>query len=86
MRELIIDMTDQQHQALSAMAAREGKTVKEFALEKLLAKKNAKPEASAEIRALLAERVAQAKRGDVVHGSISEIEEQALRIEQVASL
>jgi hypothetical protein len=35
MSRLTIDITDKQHQALKAMAALQGKTIKQFALEKL---------------------------------------------------
>jgi hypothetical protein len=33
---LTIDITDQQHQSLKALAALQGKTIKEYALERLL--------------------------------------------------
>jgi len=35
MSRLTIDMTDQQHQSLKAMAALQGKTIKQYALERL---------------------------------------------------
>ena len=79
MSRLTIDMTDQQHQALKAMAALEGKTIKQFTLERLFA--NA-AEGSSElepIRAFLAERLAQAERGELAEGQISEIADKALR-------
>jgi len=69
---LTIDITDQQHQALKAMAALQGKTIKEYALERLL------PEAGDEdglvgLRSLLATRAAEAGRGEVSDKNISEI-------------
>jgi len=72
MGRLTIDITDQQHQALKAMAALQGKTIKEYALERLL------PEAGDEdglagLRSLLATRAAEAGRGEVSDKSISEI-------------
>jgi len=36
MSRLTIDMTDQQHQSLKAMDALQGKTIKQYALERLL--------------------------------------------------
>lgn len=78
MSRLTIDITEQQHQTLKAMAALEGKTIKQFTLERLF---DAQQSDLNEIRALLAERVAQAQRGEVVKGSISEIAEQATRAE-----
>ncbi|MFQ6405503.1 antitoxin [Methylophilus sp. 'Pure River'] len=72
MGRLTIDITDQQHQALKAMAALQGKTIKEYALERLL------PQAGDEdglagLRSLLATRAAEAGRGEVSDKSISEI-------------
>jgi len=72
MGRLTIDITDQQHQALKAMAALQGKTIKEYALERLL------PQAGdgdglAGLRSLLATRAAEAGRGEVSDKSISEI-------------
>ena len=78
MSRLTIDITEQQHQALKAMAALEGKTIKQFTLERLF---DAQQTDLNEIRTLLAERVAQAQRGEVIKGSISEIAEQAIRAE-----
>jgi hypothetical protein len=79
MSRLTIDMTEQQHQALKAMAALEGKTIKQFTLERLFSGDPADASALDGLKALLAERVAQAQRGDVVEGSISELAGRALQ-------
>jgi len=79
MSRLTIDVTAQQHQALKAMAALEGKSIKQFTLERLFPAEPSERPAMDEIRALLAERVAQAQRAEVVEGSISEIAARALR-------
>lgn len=79
MSRLTIDVTAQQHQALKAMAALEGKSIKQFTLERLFPVEPSERPAMDEIRALLAERVAQAQRAEVVEGSISEIAARALR-------
>lgn len=78
MSRLTIDMTEQQHQALKAMAALEGKTIKQFTLECLFGTKKMDSTSLDDIRALLAERVAQAQRGDVSQSSISDIAEQTI--------
>ena len=77
MSRLTIDMTEQQHQALKAMAALEGKTIKQYTLERLFSAHQPDHDALDEIRALLAERVEQAQRGELVQASITEIAEQA---------
>lgn len=82
MSRLTIDMTEQQHQALKAMAALEGKTIKQFTLERLFSADTGDVSDTtvlAQIKALLAERVAQAQRGEVVDGSVTQIAERAIQ-------
>lgn len=81
MSRLTIDMTEQEHQALKAMAALEGKTIKQFTLERLFSKDTAAASASAleQIKALLTERVEQAQRGELAGGSVTDIAERALQ-------
>lgn len=72
MSRLTIDVTEQQHQALKAMAALEGKTMKQYALEHLLPRSDASEDkALAELKQLLGRRLEEAKRGEVVNESIS---------------
>jgi len=73
MSRLTIDITDQQHQALKAMAALQGKSIKEYAVERLFPEAGDDEQAMAELRQLLAARVAEASRGEVSTKSISEI-------------
>lgn len=79
MSRLTIDVTDQQHQALKALAALEGKSIKQYALERLFPPPTS-PEGQAlqELKALLAERIAQAQRGELVEGSIADVADGAL--------
>lgn len=72
MGRLTIDITDQQHQALKAMAALQGKTIKEYALERLLPGAGDE-DGLAGLRSLLATRAAEAGRGEVSDKRISEI-------------
>jgi phosphotransferase system HPr-like phosphotransfer protein len=81
MSRLTIDVTEKQHQTLKALAALEGKTIKQYALERLFAAGAQEDKALDELKALLAERLAEAQRGEVVEGSISELAEQALLAE-----
>ncbi|MFQ5356436.1 MAG: antitoxin [Mariprofundaceae bacterium] len=78
MSRLTIDITEQQHQALKAMAALEGKTIKQFTLERLFKSEGADDVALDEFRALLAGRVAQAQQGDVTEAGITEVAEQSI--------
>ena len=81
MSRLTIDVTEQQHQTLKALAALEGKTLKQYALEHLFAEGSESNQALDELKALLSDRLAEARRGELVQGSISELAEQALQAE-----
>lgn len=80
MGRLTIDVTDQQHQALKALAALEGKTIKQYALERLLPGDLMEGEqAMAQLKGLLAERLAAATRGEVSSRSAVDIAEEEIR-------
>ncbi|PVE44142.1 MULTISPECIES: antitoxin [Limnohabitans] len=79
MSRLTIDVTEQQHQSLKALAALAGKSIKQYTLERLFPSATTEDEALQEIKALLAERVAQAQRGECVQDSISAIAEAELK-------
>ncbi len=81
MSRLTIDVTEQQHQTLKALAAIEGKTLRQYALERLFPENPAGDQAFRELKALLAKRLAEAQRGELTEGSISELDEQALAAE-----
>jgi len=78
MSRLTIDVTEQQHQALKAMAALEGKTIKQYALERLFSDPDQQEKALDELKTLLNERLAQALRGDLEQGGITDIARQEL--------
>ncbi|MBX9618397.1 MAG: antitoxin [Hyphomicrobiales bacterium] len=73
MSRLTIDVTDQQHQTLKALAALEGKTIKQYAIEKLFSPHADQEQALAELKALLRQRIAEAEFGEVDQRSFAEI-------------
>jgi uncharacterized protein (DUF1778 family) len=79
MSRLTIDVTEQQHQALKAMAALEGKTIKQYALERLFSPAIGEEQAAYQLKKLLTERLAEALRGELEQGSISDIADELLR-------
>lgn len=79
MSRLSIDMTDQQHQSLKALAALEGKTIKEYAIERLFPKIDSEADAFQKLRAVLQQRLAETTEGAIVDRSIQEIVEQELQ-------
>lgn len=79
MSRLTIDVTEQQHHALKAQAALEGKSIKQYTLERLFPLDTSEEQATEDLKALLAERMAEAERGELVEGRISDIAEQIFR-------
>lgn len=77
MSRLTIDVTDQQHQALKAMAALQGKTIKEYAIEKLFPPASDEEQALKELKALLEQRIAESREVGVVNLGLTEIAEEA---------
>jgi uncharacterized protein (DUF1778 family) len=77
MSRLTIDITEQQHQALKASAALQGKTIKDYALERLFPAPGTEEQALEDLKALLQQRVAEAQRGDLSSKSITQIGREA---------
>jgi len=78
MSRLTIDMTDQQHQSLKALAALQGKTIKQYALERLLPADSAGDQALRELKQLLSDRIAEGLAGKVSNKSIGDIVDEEL--------
>lgn len=78
MSRLTIDVTDQQHQSLKALAALQGKTIKQYAIEKLFSRIDEEI-ALQELKTLLAQRLSESAQGAVTARSFTEIAEDAIR-------
>ncbi|MBL9029640.1 MAG: antitoxin [Caedimonas sp.] len=84
MSRLTINITDQQHQALKAMAALQGKTIKEYAIERLFPEVGNDEQAMVDLRQLLEMRVAEVSRGEVSTKSITEIASEVMQTGGIA--
>ncbi|GAB1840280.1 hypothetical protein MyNCGM152_10260 [Achromobacter xylosoxidans] len=73
MSRLTIDITDQQHQSLKALAALQGKTIKQYALERLFPGDADAEHAWQELQTLLRTRVSDGLAGKVSTKSVGEI-------------
>lgn len=73
MSRLTIDMTDQQHQSLKAMAALQGKTIKQYALERLLPVQGEGDTAWSELNDFLNKRIADGLKGELTIKSFDQI-------------
>ncbi|QIF16441.1 antitoxin [Escherichia coli] len=73
MSRLTIDITDQQHQSLKALAALQGKTIKQYALERLFPGDADADQAWQELKKLLGNRINNGLEGNVSIKSIGDI-------------
>jgi hypothetical protein len=79
MSRLSIDLTEQQHQSLKALAALQGKTIREYAVERLFQPVTESDEAAwRDLKALLAHRVAEGLAGEISDKTFDEIASEEL--------
>jgi len=78
MSRLTIDITDQQHQSLKALAALQGKTIKQYAVERLFPLHSDGDQAWQELKTLLGQRIAEGLAGGVSTKSFDAIVEEEL--------
>ncbi len=81
MNRLIVEVSGEQHQMIKALAATEGKTIKEYVLERILPATDSDDEQAAwdELKAILRDRINNAKKHGVSAKSVSDITEETLR-------
>ena len=79
MSRLTIDITDQQHQSIKAMAALQGKSIKEYAIERLFPASQDEEHALGELKALLEQRMAESASGGVLARNLTEIADEAIK-------
>lgn len=73
MSRLTIDITDQQHQSLKALAALQGKTIKQYALERLFPGDADAERAWEELKTLMNMRVNEGLAGRLSTRTVGEI-------------
>ena len=78
MSRLTVDLTDQQHQTLKALAALQDRTIKEYVLEKLFPGDVNGDQAWQELKALLSARINEGLAGRVSSKSVGEILDEEL--------
>ena len=78
MSRLTIDITEQQHKALKALAALEGKSIKQYALEKLFPAAQDEEQAWADLKTLIERRIAESASGAISGKTFDEIVEEEL--------
>ncbi|RYC28403.1 antitoxin [Ciceribacter ferrooxidans] len=73
MSRLTIDITDQQHQSLKALAALQGKTIKQYALERLFPGDTDGERAWEELKTLMNTRLNEGLAGRLSTKTVGEI-------------
>jgi len=73
-------MTDQQHQSLKALAALQGKTIKQYALERLLPAPGEGDQAWSDLKDFLIKRIEQGLKGDLASKSFDQIVQEELKV------
>ena len=81
MSRLTIDISEQQHQSLKALAALQGKTIKQYAIERLFPGNVDNDPAWQELRGLLTSRINDGLAGKVSARSIGDILDEELSTE-----
>ena len=81
MTRLTIEITGREHQEIKAMAALQGKTIKQFVMEKILPspKDNAEEEAWSELKSLLSARIESAESGNMSQKTMQQIAADTLK-------
>jgi hypothetical protein len=80
MSRLTIDITDQQHQNLKALAALQGKTIKQYTLERLFPGDTGNDQAWRDLRAMLHARIDAGLAGQVSSKSVNDILDEELAV------
>ena len=78
MSRLTIDISEQQHQSLKALAALQGKTIKQYAIERLFPGNVDKDPAWQELKGVLTARINDGLAGKVSGRSIGDILDEEL--------
>jgi hypothetical protein len=78
MSRLTIDLSDQQHQSLKALAALQGKTIRQYAIERLFPAPAEDDSAWEDLKSLLGQRIAEGLSGKVSPSSLAAIVDEEL--------
>jgi hypothetical protein len=82
MTRLSIELTPKQHQNIKALAAMQGKSLKEYAIDHLLPMTEDEKLAMAELKALLAPRIEEMERGEFSTQTVDEIFDEVMQEEE----
>ncbi len=84
MSRLTIDLTDEQHKHLKAMAAIQGMSIRQFATERLFPAESSEDSAWKEFRVLMNRRIEQAEKEGYSTKTVTEIFDEVLAQDEAA--
>ncbi len=84
MSRLTIDLSEQQHKSLKAFAAVQGKTIKQYAIERLFPVEVDEDQAWAELKTLIGKRISEGLAGDAATVTISGIFDEEMTRDEAA--
>lgn len=81
MSRIIVEVSGEQHKVIKALAAVEGKSIKDYVLERILPNSDIEQQEPAwnELKAVLEDRIDQAKQNGTSTKSVAEIAEETLQ-------
>lgn len=78
MSRLSIELTPEEHQKIKAIAALQGRSIRDYVLERILPSGGDDMAALQELEAFLASRIADAENGNIISSSAHKIFEETL--------
>ena len=84
MSRLVIDVSGEQHQQIKALAALQGKTIKDLILDKLFTDKDDEQKAWEELESLLASRVEEAERVGASTKTFEQLTEEIIKARKLS--
>lgn len=78
MSRLTIEISSEEHQKIKALAALQGKSIKDFVMQKIFSSENSEKDSWQKLRELLTARIRAAEESSVSDKSITQISQEEL--------
>jgi uncharacterized protein (DUF1778 family) len=79
MSRLTIEISSEEHQKIKALAALQGKSIKDYVMQKLFASQSSEDVAFQQLKSLLISRIEEAENGGNLRKTITDIAEEELK-------
>ena len=82
MSRIVLDVSGEQHQKIKALAALQGKSIKDFVLEKVFPSDQDESQAMKALESLLSERISNAEASETTGKTFTQIADETLQNRQ----